>query len=589
MPRRDASYSTVLLIFMILSVAPGFSADGSGWSSDEHVAGAVAETPVAPEATLHALVRAARIDGLRWPDFSDHRADVQQFYSRSHDAPAWLHDGQPTPQALQMIAILQQADSEGLRAEDYDSYRWLERLAALQRPHSVSDDVRFDAALTVCAMRYVSDVRAGRIDPRNLGWEFNAGHNQGRPDEQTRLATVPQRFDLSRFVHQHLAGGKDLKSELAKIEPPYAAYRELRAALVKYMRLAEQDDGGTLPLADGFGYPGPPYRGYSRLVRLLRLLGYLPEDYAANPATSAYDASLLQGVRRFQESHGTTPTGYLNTETIQQLNIPLSYRVQQLRLALERYRWLPYDTGQAAILVNIPGFDLHAFDDDGELTLSMKVDVGDDEDDNRTPVLQARMDYLVFRPYWDVPLPIQREEFVPFLARHDPGFLAAHHFQVLTRDGQIVSNKVTPTMLQQLQAGTLRMRQRPGPDNPMGLVKFMFPNRYSVYLHDVPAWDYGFVLPQRLVSHGCVHVEKPAELAAWILRNEEGWSLDRVRQAMNEGRNNLTVKLSKPLPVLFIYSTVAPGEDGDVHFYRDIYGYDAELTQALAAGYPYPK
>jgi murein L,D-transpeptidase YcbB/YkuD len=575
MPRRNASCSTVVvLIFMILTVARGFSAEGSNWSSDDHVASPAGAALIAPEASLRSLIRAGRLDDLRWPDFSEYRAEVQKLYSRSHYAPAWLHDGRPTPQAQQMISILQEADNEGLRAEDYDSYRWLERLAALQRPHSPADDVHFDVALTVCAMRYVSDVGAGRIDPRYFNFDF---------DHQRR------KLDLAIFLQQHLAGGKDLKSELASIEPRFAAYRELRQALLKYMQLAQMDDGGTLPMPQGYGYPGPPYAGYSRLVRLLRLLGDLPQNYALNSATSAYDASLLQGVRRFQESHGLTPTGYLNAETIQQLNIPLSYRVQQIRLSMERYRWLPYDTADPAILVNIPGLDLQAFDNDGKLALSMKVDVGDDEDENRTPVLQARMQYLVFRPYWDVPLPIQREEFVPFLIEHDPNFLANHHFQVIARGGQTVSNRVTRTMLQQLRTGALRIRQRPGPDNPMGLVKFMFPNPYSVYLHDVPAWDYGFVLPQPLVSHGCVHVEKPAELAAWILRNQPGWSLERVRQAMIQGQNNLTVKLSKPLPVLFIYSTASPGEDGDVHFYRDIYGYDAELTQVLAGGYPYPK
>jgi murein L,D-transpeptidase YcbB/YkuD len=144
-------------------------------------------------------------------------------------------------------------------------------------------------------------------------------------------------------------------------------------------------------------------------------------------------------------------------------------------------------------------------------------------------------------------------------------------------------------MLQQLRAGRLRVRQRPGSYNAMGLLKFIFPNRYSVYLHDIPEREFRFLFSGRVASHGCIHVEKPAELAAWMLRDQPGWSLERVRQAMHARQNNVTVKLSKPLPVLIVYSTVTAPESGDIHFYRDVYGYDAELSQALARGYPYPK
>jgi murein L,D-transpeptidase YcbB/YkuD len=351
------------------------------------------------------------------------------------------------------------------------------------------------------------------------------------------------------------------------------------------MRLAGEDNGEKLPMPTDMGYPGPPYPGFIRLTQLLRLLGDLPDDYSAAAASSqAYDPALLQAVRHFQERHGLSAIRYLDTETIEQLNIPLSYRVQQIRLALERYRWPRNDFPQATIVVNIPALRLYAFNDEGKVALTMKVDVGDDFDDSRTPVLENSIEYLVFRPYWDVPLSIQRVDFVPFVAQY-PGYLAEHHFDFTTSTGQRAAHgAVTKEVLAGLRAGRLRIRQRPGSDNPMGMVKFIFPNRYNVYLHDIPERETQFLLGERVVSHGCVHVEKPAELAAWVLRNQPGWTLERVQEAMHNGQNNVTVKLSKPLPVLIVYATVSAEEDGDIHFYDDIYGYDADRLQALAKG-----
>jgi murein L,D-transpeptidase YcbB/YkuD len=239
-------------------------------------------------------------------------------------------------------------------------------------------------------------------------------------------------------------------------------------------------------------------------------------------------------------------------------------------------------------MVNIPGFYLLAVNEERKIVLSMRVDVGEDFDRTRTPVMEDSIEYLVFRPYWDVPFNIQTDEVIPIVIEN-PGYLKSFDFELLAPGGQVTTDfKVTQQLLQELRAGRLRLRQRPGPKNPMGLVKFIFPNRHNVYLHDVPLRDINFILPQRVVSHGCIHVEKPAELAAWVLRDKAEWNLKRVQQAMEDGKDNLRVDLSKPLEVLIFYTTVSTWQPGQVHFYRDIYGYDADLLQALAKGYPYP-
>jgi murein L,D-transpeptidase YcbB/YkuD len=417
--------------------------------------------------------------------------------------------------------------------------------------------------------------------------EKRQGNKQLKAEQQRQEHARQQQEQQQqdRAQQQRLTEGNDLKSGLAGIDPPSVGYRELRKALSTYMRLVTQDDGEKLPMPTDMGYPGPPYPGFIRLTRLLRLLGDLPDDYSVAAASSqAYDPALLQAVRRFQERHGLFATRYLDAETIEQLNTPLSYRVQQIRLALERYRWQRNDSPQPPIVVNIPGLHLYALGGDGKVALSMRVDVGEDFDNTRTPVMEDYIEYLVFRPYWDVPLGIQKNEILPAITA-DPNYVSEHHLEVIAPTGQVVTHgKVTQEVLQQLRAGRLRMRQRPGSDNPMGLIKFMFPNRYNVYLHDIPEREFQFVLPRRVVSHGCVHVEKPAELAAWVLRDQPGWTLERVQQAMHNGEDNVTVKLSKPLPLLIVYSTVSAGEGGDIQFYPDIYGYDGERLQALRQG-----
>ena len=551
----------VTALFLILALAFGIRATASAREKLETSGTAV-----------RAIVASGRLEDLRWPNFPDYRAQMETLYRRSGYATVWFHNGQPTPQGLEMISVLQQADSKGLLAEDYDSSSWPGRLARLQTSHTPADEARFDAALTVCTMRYVSDLRMGRINPRHFEFGLDVG---------------PKKLDLPTLVEKRLLKGTNLKSALANIEPPFARYDELKKALVKYMRLAKEDDGEKLPDPHGIVFSGALYDGVPRLARLLRLVGDLPESAVIPADSRLYDGPLVEAVKRFQTRHGLRPDGYITVDTLDQLKVPLSDRVEQIRLTLERYRWLRYDFSQPPIIVNIPGFRLYALDKDGKIALTMTVDVGDEY--TRTPVLEARIEYLVFRPYWDVPSGIEKDEIIPNITE-DPDYLSEVNFEVIDQNGSVVTDgKVSDRVLQQIRSGRLRVRQKPGPDNSLGLVKFIFPNRYDVYLHDTPSWGHYFADPDRNISHGCVHVKEPAKLAAWVLRDQPKWTLERIQQAMQGGQDNLRVNLTKPVPVLMLYMTAAVREDGDIYFYRDIYGYDAELRDALAKGYPYPR
>ena len=206
---------------------------------------------------------------------------------------------------------------------------------------------------------------------------------------------------------------------------------------------------------------------------------------------------------------------------------------------------------------------------------------------HETPVFDDQMTYVVFRPYWNVTPSIQRSEIVPAIQR-DRNYIAKKNFEVTTQGGQVVtSGTISDEVLQQLRAGKLAVRQKPGPNNALGLVKLIFPNSYNVYLHSTPSQQL-FSQTRRDFSHGCIRVEKPAELAAWALQGNPEWTLEKVRAAMQTGPDNVQVNLPKPIPVLILYGTAVAEEDGSIHFFDDLYGHDADLEKALAKGYPYP-
>jgi L,D-transpeptidase YcbB len=534
------------------------------------------QSPPPPDASsaftiaLREIIAAGRLPDLRWPDFSDYKTHVANFYNSSGYAPAWLRNNEPTQQALAVIDVLKQADAKGLNAEDYNSSRWADRLARLRQSPSAADLARFEAALTVCTMRYISDLHIGRVNPQHFKFNLNV---------------APKKYDLPLFLRERVIDATDVQAELDQVEPPFAGYKRTLLALQRYMELSKQDNGEQLPVPPKPVDAGSPYDGVPRLTALLRLLGDLPSD-AAPESSNLYAGPLVDAVKHFQGRHGLTPDGRLGQQTLKQLNVPLSFRVEQLRLTLERWRWVPYAFSQPPIVVNIPEFRLRAYEKGGTIALMMNVIVGKAYR-HETPVFERDMKYVVFRPYWNVPPSIQRSEIVPAI-RKDRDYIAKKGYEVITPQGTVVtSGTISDDVLQQLSAGKLQVRQKPGPTNALGLVKLIFPNEYNVYLHSTPSQQL-FSQSRRDFSHGCIRVEKPAELAAWVLRDNPGWPLDRVRTAMQSGKDNVQVNLTDPVPVLILYGTAVVDEQNEAHFFDDIYGYDADLEKVLAKGYPYP-
>ena len=523
-------------------------------------------TAAAPADDLHGIVASGRLADLRWPDFPDYRADVQAFYEAGGYAPAWSRDGQPTPRAQELIAVLKRAADKGLEPEDYDASRWDERARRLGEPGMAA---RFDAALTVCLMRYLSDLHVGRVNPAHLKF---------------RLAVRNSSFELPQFLREDLLASADVGPDLEAVEPPYPRYRLTRDALARYLELERAGDAAPLPVPAKAVEAGGHYAGAPQLAQRLRLLGDLPAS-AAVAGDEIYQAPLVEAVQHFQERHGLTADGRLGAQTVKAINVPLHFRVEQLKLTMERWRWLPHEFPRPPVVVNIPEFRLRAFDEGGKLALSMNVIVGKALR-HETPVFAKDMRYVVFRPYWNVPPSIQRSEIVPAIQR-DRSYIARKGFEVTTHAGALVTDGViSDEVLGQLRSGKLAVRQKPGPNNALGLVKLIFPNEFNVYLHSTPSQQL-FDRSRRDFSHGCIRVGKPEELAAWALRRNEGWDLARVTAAMQGGEDNVQVNLAQPIPVLILYGTAVPEDDGSVHFYDDIYGHDVDLRKALAKGYPY--
>ena len=563
--RRLNEFSLLFVVFSVLAPAVARADSLSA-----------PQLPPSGQQALRSFIEAGTLADLRWPNFTDYRDDAKSFYESSNYSLAWCKDGRPTRQALAVILALEQADQVGLSAEDYDGPLWKDRIARLsaENQHASEDDlVRFDLALTVSLMRYISEVQFGRVKPRMV--------HLGADDARSK-------FDLPQFVRDQSTNSSDVAAALSQLDPPYVLYRRTEEVLRQYMQMAAQDDGEKLPPAKKKTIePGDDYPGVPRLVRLLKLVGDLPPDAAVTPDSTLYQGPIVDAMKHFQERHGLEADGRIGKDTLEQLNTPLSDRVRQLQLTLERWRWAPRVINPPPILVNIPEFVLRGFGKGETIELTMKVVVGRAYR-SHTPVFAQEMSYLIFRPYWNVPLPIQRGEIVPKIKK-DPDYLRKNEFEVVDRRGAVVSTgAVSDEQLTQLSSGLLSVRQRPGPKNSLGLVKFVFPNDHNVYLHSTPAPEL-FSRTRRDFSHGCIRVEDPVGLAEWILQGNEGWSKDKIVAAMNNGPDSQQVNLAQKRPVVIIYATAVVLPDGEVKFFQDIYGHDAHLEKALARGYPRPR
>lgn len=565
-----------LLILLAVVMAVGLGVARREWTSASAVrsqapadSSGQALTPPGISA-LRGIVDSAKNPDLQWPDFAPYKTEFARLYGNNSNALLWVQDGHVRPQGLAVIEVLKNAGSRGLEPEDYDGPRWAERVSRLAAKPTEPELVSFDTALTVSAMRYARAIHVGRVSPKEFNFQLDNGES---------------RFSLAEFLQNKVVRASDPAAEIQKLEPPFPGYRKLLALLPVYEEYAKHDEGQKMLKPAGTVRPGEPYASAAHLGRFLQLIGDIPAQTQLEPNPTLYQGALVEGVKHYQNRHGENPSGLLDARTIDEMNTPGAARIRQIKLTLERWRWLPHSFAQPPVVVNLPEYRLRAMNPDGTVAFYKNVIIGKAYG-HKSPIFEKEIQYVIFRPYWEVTPSIQRGEVVPHIQK-DPGYIAKHNFQVITPKGEVVTeNDVSPEVLEGLRSERLMVRQRPGPTNSLGLVKIIFPNPENVYLHgtDVPQL---FSQDVRDLSHGCIRVDQPADLVAWVLRNNPGWDVERVKATMNGDKENVQVNLTTRIPVLIVYGTAAVNEENQIRFFDDIYGYDAALEKALKEGHPY--
>jgi len=559
-----------------------------------------------------------RLQGERpAPITEDQWKHVQTLYKRFNAGPLWLDDkGLKNERAGSLIQALINAESDALRPDAYPLESLGNALLAINGEGTTPTAEQLaeaDVLLTSAYAALGEDYLTGQVDPKSVAQSWHIDRKEERVDsalartltfeplERAMGLMRPQgedyevlRRELVRYRQVAAQGGWPAVSAGKALKPGQtdspARLQALRARLAAE-GIGASTDASANPVRDSSagiatGTPGvsqqgqgmpqgaqgttPRGRDSQATARAVGPIGTVPEPGQGGTATArraaparvaganVYDAALARLVAEYQGRHGMPANGVLNAETVESMNVPVQFRLGQIAANMERLRWLPRSLGQRYIYVNVPAFRVEAYDG-GQKALEMKVIVGAEYEGRATPVFADTMRYVVFRPYWNVTPDIQRKELEPKIAAN-PGYMAQHNYEWWT-DG-----------------GVRRIRQKPGDKNSLGLVKFMFPNDFNIYLHDTPQ-DELFKKDVRALSHGCIRLEKPDQMAQFVL----GWDAGKVQEAMMSAQDNRTVNLPKPIPVYIVYGT-AYARDGQLRFGPDVYDRDDALVKATTAG-----
>ena len=485
---------------------------------------------------------------------------LTEIYYGNELQPFWIEDGKPGPRAADILAVLEDAESQGLNPASY----FVDKIHQYWDSQDTAGLVRLDILLTLGMMRYVADQHEGRIEPREVDPELFATARDVEVDWDALRKNAFEAPDMKAFLDQQA--------------PPFLQYRELQKKLAEYRALAAKGGWPSISVGETLK-PGMENPRVDMVRKRLAVTGDLAPE---NMDSAVFDTALEEAVKRFQQRHNLTPDGAVGKQTLAAMNVPVETRIDQIVLNMERYRWLKRTLmGDRLVAVNIAGFEAVA-GKPGKFDVTMPVIVG--KTYHETPVFSDTIKYVVFNPYWNLTPSIARNETLPKLKK-DSHYLKKHNMRIFKGWGpdapELDATKIDWSKVSKKDMNRYRVRQDPGPDNALGTLKLVFPNKYNVYLHDTPAHGL-FKKEQRAFSHGCIRMDRPAEMAAWVLGGEEkGWSLARVNEII-AGRKRQVVVLDQPVPVYILYRTafVNP-EDHTLYFYGDVYGRDKLLAKAL--------
>lgn len=486
-----------------------------------------------------------RIDDNQW----GHTKRLYQLYGNN---PLWLtSDGLHDARTKALTNAILAANADGMRLNDYPIGALASAIAALKQTKTPTAEqlATADLLLTASYTSLGEDLLTGQVDPRTVAQSWHVD---------------PEGENIDSALVRNLRY-EQLDKALATMRPTDDDYAGLSKELQKWRVIVAKGGWQPVPAVSGNVKPG----GSASPAVLAAIRNRLAAEgitaasgsagdsasTAAKSGGSVYDNNLAGAVAEFQRRHSINVDSALGKETIDAMNVPASYRLGEIAANMERYRWLPRSFGQRYIFVNVPAFRLEAYDS-GQKVMEMKVIVGQEYEDKATPVFADSMETVVFRPYWNVPPSIAQKEIFP----KGSAYMASNNMETYNQGGQTA------------------VRQRPGPKNALGFVKFLFPNDFNIYLHDTPNHEL-FNKDVRAFSHGCIRVEKPAELAQWVL----GWPADKVDQAMKDGPDDRGVKLPHKIPVYITYFT-AYINNGQLYFGNDLYGRDDKLVAVVMPG-----
>jgi len=523
-------------------------------------------------AALEQVLSSAQHPSLRWGRIPDVAPLLSTIYANEQDGLFWFDHAAPVAALKPTLAALAAASEHGLDPADYDADALAQQLAALDpKASSGADRALFDLGVSTAVARILNAVHKGRVDPATMYWGYDSS---------------VKHLDIAALMVA-VRDQDGLAATLDKVSPQVKHYARARRVLAVYRARAlkgEPDPVPALPKDRPKVQPGESWDGIAALAGRLRVLGDLAADAVVDGPE--YTPAMVEAVKSTQRRHGLLSDGVIGAGTLRAVNVPLARRVRQIELAMERMRWLPPLDDKPNVFVNIALFRLWATDPTTEdEPLRMRVVVGESLD-HQTPLFVERMEYVIFRPYWNPPRNIIVNELVP-KARRDPKFLDKEGMEIVASgDESATALPATPENLAKVVAGRLRLRQKPGPHNSLGLAKFIFPNDEDVYMHGTPSQQL-FSRARRDFSHGCIRLEDPAKFAEWVLRDQPEWTRERIDAAM-QGDKPTRVNLKQPLTVVLFYDTVHVNSEGVLFFMDDIYGHDRALDAALLRGYPFP-
>jgi murein L,D-transpeptidase YcbB/YkuD len=475
----------------------------------------------------------------------------------------WVQHGRLTQSATEVLNALRHVESFGLDPRDFT-----DSLAAIDsQVGKPADAAQLDGLMSTAALRLIEQLHYGRVDPQAAGYQLH--HRRAPLDNPGALRSV--------------ATSAHPLDVLATFEPQGAQYRALKQVLAQYRLI--RTDLTSLPVPERSPVrAGDTYAGAEKLRWLLAELGDGRAPRENGAVESTYDMDQAAAVAHFQRRHGLEADGVIGPRTFVALTVPMARRIRQIELTLERWRWLP-DIRPPAVIVNVPQFMLYALPERADRsadTGALKIPVIVGQSAQQTPIFDSAIESIIFRPYWNVPRSILRKELLPLISR-DFGYLARHDMEIVHGDGD--DARVLPAnaaSVAELRAGGARLRQLPGPTNALGLIKFVLPNEFSVYLHSTPESQL-FSRDRRAFSHGCIRVSDARALAAYLLKDTPGdWNADAIEAATCADKT-FTVRLARPVPVFILYGTAVIDADGAALFFDDVYGYDRRL-EALLTG-----